>query len=125
MLRSRIPRRSESANERPIDGITIGVRHRRDLGNIDDMAADIAEVGLLHPIVVTSKNVLIAGADAFKVLEAWGCEHKTILTWVKDRIGTGDWLRGQTHARPYWRIEWIYSKLGTSAKGIMKIGVTP
>jgi N6-adenosine-specific RNA methylase IME4 len=34
--------------------------------------------------------------EAFSVLDAWGFEHKTILTWVKDRMGTGDWLRGQT-----------------------------
>jgi N6-adenosine-specific RNA methylase IME4 len=34
--------------------------------------------------------------DAFHVLEAWGFQPKTILTWVKDRMGTGDWLRGQT-----------------------------
>jgi len=34
--------------------------------------------------------------EAFEVLDAWGFEQKTILTWVKDRMGTGDWLRGQT-----------------------------
>lgn len=34
--------------------------------------------------------------DAFHVLEAWGFTPKTILTWVKDKIGLGDWLRGQT-----------------------------
>ncbi len=34
--------------------------------------------------------------DAFSVVEAWGFRHRTILTWAKDRMGTGDWLRGQT-----------------------------
>ena len=34
--------------------------------------------------------------EAFTVLDAWGFKHKTILTWVKDGMGTGDWLRGQT-----------------------------
>jgi N6-adenosine-specific RNA methylase IME4/ParB-like chromosome segregation protein Spo0J len=34
--------------------------------------------------------------EAFTVLDAWGFRHKTVLTWAKDRIGTGDWLRGQT-----------------------------
>jgi N6-adenosine-specific RNA methylase IME4 len=33
---------------------------------------------------------------AFTVLDAWGFVQKTILTWAKDRMGTGDWLRGQT-----------------------------
>lgn len=34
--------------------------------------------------------------DAFEILRAWGFTHKTILTWVKDYIGLGDWLGGQT-----------------------------
>lgn len=34
--------------------------------------------------------------ESFDVIEAWGFEPRTILTWVKDRWGTGDWLRGQT-----------------------------
>lgn len=33
---------------------------------------------------------------AFGVARAWGFEPKTILTWAKDRMGLGDWLRGQT-----------------------------
>jgi N6-adenosine-specific RNA methylase IME4/ParB-like chromosome segregation protein Spo0J len=33
---------------------------------------------------------------AFEVVAAWGFEYKTLLTWVKDRMGTGEWLRGQT-----------------------------
>jgi len=33
---------------------------------------------------------------AFDVLTAWGFHYKTALTWVKNRIGVGDWLRGQT-----------------------------
>jgi N6-adenosine-specific RNA methylase IME4 len=33
---------------------------------------------------------------AYSVLDAWGFREKTILTWAKDRMGTGDWLRGQT-----------------------------
>ena len=34
--------------------------------------------------------------EAFTVLDSWGFVQKTILTWAKDRMGTGDWLRGQT-----------------------------
>jgi len=34
--------------------------------------------------------------DAFTVLDAWGFEHRTILTWGKNKFGLGDWLRGQT-----------------------------
>jgi N6-adenosine-specific RNA methylase IME4 len=34
--------------------------------------------------------------QAFQVLDAWAFQDKTILTWVKDRMGVGNWLRGQT-----------------------------
>ena len=34
--------------------------------------------------------------EAHHVINAWGFTPKTILTWVKDRMGVGDWLRGQT-----------------------------
>jgi N6-adenosine-specific RNA methylase IME4 len=34
--------------------------------------------------------------EAYHVLEAWGFEAKTILTWIKNRMGVGDWLRGKT-----------------------------
>ena len=33
---------------------------------------------------------------AFDVLDAWGFEPKTILTWVKNQMSNGDWLRGKT-----------------------------
>lgn len=33
---------------------------------------------------------------AYGIARRWGFEPKTILTWVKDRMGTGDWLRGQS-----------------------------
>ncbi len=34
--------------------------------------------------------------DAFRCLQAWGFENKTILTWVKTQMGLGDWLRNQS-----------------------------
>lgn len=33
---------------------------------------------------------------AFHLLEAWGFEYKTLLTWAKDKMGIGHWLRAQT-----------------------------
>ncbi len=33
---------------------------------------------------------------AFRCLERWGLEFKTMVTWVKDKPGLGSWLRGQT-----------------------------
>ena len=34
--------------------------------------------------------------SAFDVLDAWGFNYKTMLTWAKQKFGTGKWLRGQT-----------------------------
>jgi ParB/Sulfiredoxin domain len=51
----------DKAATRRISAITIGARHRRDLGDIEGLAASLAEVGLLHPVVITPGNVLIAG----------------------------------------------------------------
>lgn len=34
--------------------------------------------------------------EAFRVMEAWGFEYKTLLTWVKPQIGMGHYFRGCT-----------------------------
>jgi N6-adenosine-specific RNA methylase IME4 len=34
--------------------------------------------------------------EALSLAAGWGFEHKTILTWIKDKFGFGDWLRCQT-----------------------------
>lgn len=44
-----------------IASIIVGERHRRDMGDIDGLAASIAELGLLHPVVITPDGRLIAG----------------------------------------------------------------
>ena len=46
---------------RRVDEIVVGERHRRDLGNIASLAANVAELGLLHPIVIRPDGTLVAG----------------------------------------------------------------
>lgn len=56
---------------RKLEEITITKRHRRDLGDIISLAQSIADVGLLHPIVIRPDNTLIAGQrrlEAFRLL---------------------------------------------------------
>jgi ParB/RepB/Spo0J family partition protein len=58
-------------DRRAIDGIVVGKRHRRDLGDIASLAKSIDAHGLLHPVVVTPDGRLIAGErrlEAFKML---------------------------------------------------------
>jgi len=33
--------------------------------------------------------------EAIQVLDAWGFEYKTNICWIKDKFGTGYWVRGQ------------------------------
>jgi len=49
------------ALEVEISKIVIGKRHRQVMGDIAELAASIAEVGLLHPVVVTPEHRLVAG----------------------------------------------------------------
>jgi site-specific DNA-methyltransferase (adenine-specific) len=55
-----------------VAAVKIGSRHRQDMGDIDALAASIAEVGLLHPIVVTPNNELIAGARRLRAFRQLG-----------------------------------------------------
>jgi N6-adenosine-specific RNA methylase IME4 len=48
---------------------------------------------------------------SFAIARAWGFQPKTILTWGKDKMGLGDWLRGKTEhcvlavrGRPRWNL---------------------
>lgn len=45
----------------PIDRIIVTIRARRDLGDVEGLARSIAEVGLLHPLVIRRDGTLIAG----------------------------------------------------------------
>jgi N6-adenosine-specific RNA methylase IME4 len=53
---------------------------------------DIAHEDCIIWLWVTNHHM----SEAFELLRAWSFEPKTILTWAKDKMGTGDWLRGQT-----------------------------
>jgi N6-adenosine-specific RNA methylase IME4 len=56
----------------PINEIRVGKRHRKDLGNIDSLAASVREVGLLHPVAVTPDGELIAGERRMRACKQLG-----------------------------------------------------
>ncbi len=63
------------------------------LDNIKAMPVrDIAGENAILWLWTTNAHLQVA----FDVVTAWGFEYKALLTWVKDRMGTGEWLRGQT-----------------------------
>jgi ParB/RepB/Spo0J family partition protein len=70
-----------------IEAIKVGVRHRRDLGDIDELAASIAKVGLLHPIVVTPDGDLIAGERRLAAYKQLGLDDIPVtVVPVKDIV---------------------------------------
>ena len=61
-----------SQDQLPILAIKVGVRFRKDLGDIDALAKSIGEIGLLHPIVVNENNELIAGVRRLEACKKLG-----------------------------------------------------
>jgi ParB family chromosome partitioning protein len=45
----------------PVESIKVGERIRRDMGDVDGLARNIDQVGLLHPITITGEGCLVAG----------------------------------------------------------------
>ena len=67
--------------ERQIDSITVGVRHRRDLGDMSALMRSIEEVGLLQPITVTPDGVLVCGLRRLEAMRRLG--KRTLSVWVR------------------------------------------
>jgi ParB-like chromosome segregation protein Spo0J len=55
-----------------IADIMVGTRHRRDLGDIEGLAGSIADIGLLHPIVIRRDGMLIAGERRLEACKQLG-----------------------------------------------------
>src|ERR1039458_4856685 len=76
----------------PIDQIEVGFRYRKDLGDLRALADSIAEVGLLHPVVVTHSGRLIAGQRRLQACRQLG--------WTEVPVTIVDLLqaaRGEAH----------------------------
>jgi ParB-like nuclease domain len=59
-------------NTLPVADIIVGTRHRRDLGDLDSLAASIRNIGLLQPVVVTSGKCLVVGERRLAAIERLG-----------------------------------------------------
>ncbi|WP_419703082.1 ParB N-terminal domain-containing protein [Promicromonospora sp. NFX87] len=69
-----------------VDSITVGDRHRHDLGDIDALAASIQRFGLLQPITVTPDMVLVCGFRRLVAIQRLG--WTTTRPWVRRGIST-------------------------------------
>jgi N6-adenosine-specific RNA methylase IME4 len=76
---------------RRIDEIIIGERHRRDMGDIAGLAASIAELTLLHPIVIEPDGTLIAGERRLAACKLLGWTHVPVNVVPLDQIARGEY----------------------------------
>lgn len=75
--------------DRTVESITVGRRHRVDLGDIDTLAASIEREGLLQPLTVTPEGGLVCGRRRLAAIKQLG--WRTVNVWVRsgisDRLG--------------------------------------
>ena len=70
--------------DRQIDSIIVGVRHRKDPGDIAALMRSIEEVGLLQPVTVTPDGVLVCGWRRLEAVRRLG--WRTLRVWVRSGI---------------------------------------
>jgi len=82
--------------ERKIDSITIGVRHRQDLGDLAALASSMDTLGMLQPITITPDGLLVCGRRRLEAARQLG--WPTIKVWVRSGIsGELTYLLAQQH----------------------------
>ena len=81
-----------SRAELPIDEIDIGFRYRKELGDLRPLADSIGEVGLLHPVVVTSEGLLIAGQRRLEACRLLGWAEVPVTV-----VDLNEAARGEAH----------------------------
>lgn len=74
--------------ERSLDSITIGMRHRAELGDLKPLVDSIEHLGLFQPITITPDGLLICGRRRLEAVRRLG--WRTVRVWV--RAGISDEL---------------------------------
>ncbi len=69
-----------------VDAIRVGHRHRQDLGDLDELAESVRDVGLLEPITITPTGVLVTGARRLAALKKLG--QRTTDAWITDTVSS-------------------------------------
>jgi hypothetical protein len=79
-----------SASTVRIADIKIGQRHRKDMGDIAALAASMAELELLHPVVITPDGQLIAGERRLRAAESLGWTEIPVTIIDLDSVVRGE-----------------------------------
>jgi ParB family chromosome partitioning protein len=69
----------------PVEDIIVKKRIRKDLGDINSLAASLKQYGQISPIVISKKNVLIAGGRRLEAAKLLG--WRTINAIISDAPG--------------------------------------
>ena len=64
----------------------------KEIMALGEMVGGLAHQDCILWLWVTNAHLPVV----FEVIDSWGFEYKTCLTWKKPKMGTGDWLRGIT-----------------------------
>lgn len=70
--------------ERSVDSIVVGIRHRKQLGDLVPLMTSIQERGLLQPITITPDGVLVCGYRRLEAVKQLG--WRTLRVWVRSGI---------------------------------------
>jgi ParB family chromosome partitioning protein len=79
----------------PIDGIVVTARHRKDLGDLDQLADDIEDVGLLQPIGVTENLELVFGERRIEAVKLLGWDSIAARIVDVPSIARGEWSENE------------------------------
>jgi ParB family transcriptional regulator, chromosome partitioning protein len=63
---------AEAMSAMPVSAITVGERHRKDMGDLASLARSIRDIGLLHPVVVSQDGLLLAGGRRLEACKMLG-----------------------------------------------------
>ncbi|WP_028655382.1 ParB N-terminal domain-containing protein [Nocardioides sp. J54] len=70
--------------DRALDSITVGVRHRKDPGDLKPLMESIERLGMLQPITITPEGVLVCGWRRLEAVRRLG--WRTMKVWVRSGI---------------------------------------
>ena len=102
----------------PIASIRVANRHRKDMGDLQVLADSIQSVGLLHPIVVTTDNILVAGERRLKACKLLGWTEVPVWAVALNEIVAGEYAENEVRkdSTPSERVE-ILEALTTYSHG--------
>lgn len=70
--------------ERSVESITVGVRHRNDLGDLGPLMSSVNRLGLLQPVTITPEGVLVCGCRRLEAIKRLG--WRTLRVWVRSGL---------------------------------------